>query len=126
MRISSAHFCLLTAARILSKIKERVRNLQLQNAKQRLLANAGQPVHQVREGTIHQQLDHFNRLDGRTFPQVEEDQTNGWCTFIVLIIGVMLQFCTLNISHTVSMRCLTVSENRSVFVRFSPKTEQSA
>ncbi|XP_076592242.1 thymus-specific serine protease [Chaetodon auriga] len=60
------------AGRILRKIKERVRNLQLQKAKQHLLmqvARGRQPLQHVREGRIHQQLDHFNRLDVSTFPQ---------------------------------------------------------
>ncbi|XP_070826760.1 thymus-specific serine protease [Chaetodon trifascialis] len=60
------------AGRILRKIKERVRNLQLQKAKQHLLTQAArgrQPLQHVREGRIHQQLDHFNRQDVSTFPQ---------------------------------------------------------
>lgn len=52
--------------RILGRIKERVRNLSLQKAKQ--------PLQRVKEGRIHQQLDHFDRLDVSTFPQVEKDQ----------------------------------------------------
>uniref|UniRef100_A0A8C2XDM9 Thymus-specific serine protease n=1 Tax=Cyclopterus lumpus TaxID=8103 RepID=A0A8C2XDM9_CYCLU len=47
------------AGRILGKIKERVRNL----------LNAQQPLRRVKEGRIHQQLDHFNHLDLSTFPQ---------------------------------------------------------
>ncbi|XP_027135967.1 thymus-specific serine protease [Larimichthys crocea] len=60
------------AGRILKKIKERVRNLQLQKAKQLLLTRAAsdrQPLQHVKEGRIHQQLDHFNRQDVNTFPQ---------------------------------------------------------
>ncbi|KAK9520507.1 hypothetical protein VZT92_020389 [Zoarces viviparus] len=49
------------AGRILGKIKECVRNLLLQKAKQ--------PLQHVKEGRVHQQLDHFNRLDFSTFPQ---------------------------------------------------------
>nr|XP_040058935.1 thymus-specific serine protease isoform X2 [Gasterosteus aculeatus aculeatus] len=49
------------AGRILGRIKERVRNLSLQKAKQ--------PLQRVKEGRIHQQLDHFDRLDVSTFPQ---------------------------------------------------------
>ncbi|XP_041796642.1 thymus-specific serine protease [Chelmon rostratus] len=60
------------AGRILSKIKERVRNLQLQKAKLHLLtrvASGRQPLQHVREGRIHQQLDHFSRQDVSSFPQ---------------------------------------------------------
>lgn len=60
--------------RILRKIKERVRNIQLQRAKQLLLTHAvsgRQPFRHVKEGRIHQQLDHFNRQDVSTFPQVK-------------------------------------------------------
>ncbi|XP_038549780.1 thymus-specific serine protease [Micropterus salmoides] len=60
------------AGRILSKIKERARNLQLQKAKQHLLAqtlSGHQPLLRVREGRIHQQLNHLNRQDVSTFPQ---------------------------------------------------------
>ncbi|XP_070685910.1 thymus-specific serine protease [Pempheris klunzingeri] len=60
------------AGRILRKIKERVRDLQLQRAKQHLLKHAAsgqQPPQHVKEGWIHQQLDHFNQHDVRTFPQ---------------------------------------------------------
>lgn len=63
--------------RLLTKIKERVRHLQLQRAKQHLLTRAAsgrQPLQHVKEGRIHQKLDHFNRQDARTFPQVERDQ----------------------------------------------------
>ncbi|XP_054455377.1 thymus-specific serine protease [Anoplopoma fimbria] len=49
------------AGRILGKIKERVRNLLLQKAKQ--------PLQHVKEGKVHQPLDHFNRLDVNTFHQ---------------------------------------------------------
>lgn len=64
--------------RILKKIKERVRNLQLQKAKQLLLTRAAsgrQPLQHVKEGRIHQQLDHFNRQDVNTFPQVKKHRT---------------------------------------------------
>ncbi|KAM9359152.1 thymus-specific serine protease [Symphorus nematophorus] len=60
------------AGKILRKIKEHVRNLQLQKAKQLLLTQAAssrQPLQHVKEGRIHQQLDHFNRQDVSTFPQ---------------------------------------------------------
>ncbi|XP_044057225.1 thymus-specific serine protease isoform X2 [Siniperca chuatsi] len=60
------------AGRILRKIKERVRNLQLKEAKQHLLTHTvsgHQPLQHVKEGRIHQQLNHFNRQDVSTFPQ---------------------------------------------------------
>ncbi|XP_078100448.1 thymus-specific serine protease [Sander vitreus] len=59
------------AGRILRKIKERVRNLQLQEAKRHLQKQISghQPLQHVKEGRIHQQLDHFNRQDVSTFPQ---------------------------------------------------------
>ncbi|KAG8002230.1 Thymus-specific serine protease [Nibea albiflora] len=60
------------AGRILKKIKERVRDLQLQKAKQHLLTRAAsgrQPLQRAKEGRIHQQLDHFNRQEVNTFPQ---------------------------------------------------------
>ncbi|XP_049917876.1 thymus-specific serine protease [Epinephelus moara] len=60
------------AGRTLMKIKERVRNLQLQKTKQLLLthtASSRQPLRHVKEGRIHQQLDHFKRKDVSTFPQ---------------------------------------------------------
>ncbi|KAI3354518.1 hypothetical protein L3Q82_019032, partial [Scortum barcoo] len=63
---------LVDAGRILSKLKERVRNVQLQRAKQHLLthtASGHQSLQHVKEGRIHQQLDHFNHQDVRTFPQ---------------------------------------------------------
>uniref|UniRef100_A0A3Q3W8X2 Thymus-specific serine protease n=1 Tax=Mola mola TaxID=94237 RepID=A0A3Q3W8X2_MOLML len=60
--------------RILRQIKERVRDVQLQKAKQQLLllsraATGRQPFHRVKEGRIQQQLDHFNRRAVGTFPQ---------------------------------------------------------
>ncbi|XP_051253528.1 thymus-specific serine protease isoform X1 [Dicentrarchus labrax] len=60
------------AGRILRKIKERVRDLQLQKAKQHLLMrteSGHQPLQRVKEGRIHQKLDHFSRQDVSTFPQ---------------------------------------------------------
>ncbi|KAM7413585.1 hypothetical protein PAMA_020797 [Pampus argenteus] len=60
------------AGRVLRKIKERVRNLQLQKAKQHLLiqtVSGHQPLQHVKEGRIHQQLNHFSRQDVSTFPQ---------------------------------------------------------
>ncbi|XP_059187041.1 thymus-specific serine protease [Centropristis striata] len=60
------------AGRIFWKIKERVRNLQLQKAKQHLQMHTlrGQQLLQhVKEGRVHQQLDHFNRQDMSSFPQ---------------------------------------------------------
>eukprot|EP00064_Thunnus_orientalis_P009748 superscaffoldBa00001259_g9774 len=57
---------------VLRKIKKSVRNLQLQKAKQHLLTETGsshQPLQHVREGRIHQQLNHFNRQDVSTLPQ---------------------------------------------------------
>ncbi|XP_042343077.1 thymus-specific serine protease [Plectropomus leopardus] len=65
-------FSFTDAGRTLMKIKERVRNLQLQKAKQHLLTHTvsgRQPLKHVKEGRIHQQLDHFNRQDLSTFPQ---------------------------------------------------------
>uniref|UniRef100_A0A3B4YV43 Uncharacterized protein n=1 Tax=Seriola lalandi dorsalis TaxID=1841481 RepID=A0A3B4YV43_SERLL len=53
-------------------IKERVRDLQLQRAKQHLLihtVSGHQPLRHVTEGRIHQPLDHFNRQAVNTFPQ---------------------------------------------------------
>ncbi|XP_029301856.1 thymus-specific serine protease-like [Cottoperca gobio] len=79
MLFSPAHSLILLlllsftdAGRILMKIKERVRDLQLQKAKQHLLAltvGGRQPLQHVKEGRIHQQLDHFNRQDVNTFAQ---------------------------------------------------------
>uniref|UniRef100_A0A7N8Y2Q2 Peptidase S9 prolyl oligopeptidase catalytic domain-containing protein n=1 Tax=Mastacembelus armatus TaxID=205130 RepID=A0A7N8Y2Q2_9TELE len=79
MLLSSARWLILLhllyhvdAGRILWKIKERVRDLQLQKAKQHLLiqvVGGHQPLKLVNEGQIHQPLDHFNRRDVRTFPQ---------------------------------------------------------
>uniref|UniRef100_UPI001ED81C5E thymus-specific serine protease n=1 Tax=Scatophagus argus TaxID=75038 RepID=UPI001ED81C5E len=69
---SAPWFHFLTLGRTLTKIKERVRNLQLQKAQQHLLTQAAsgrQPFQQVKEGRIHQRLDHFNRQDVNTFPQ---------------------------------------------------------
>ncbi|CAK6965389.1 LOW QUALITY PROTEIN: thymus-specific serine protease [Scomber scombrus] len=63
------------AGRILRKIKERVRNLELQKAKQHLLmktASGHQPLQHVREGKIHQQLNHFSQQDISTFPQLQQ------------------------------------------------------
>ncbi|KAI4814836.1 hypothetical protein KUCAC02_005023 [Chaenocephalus aceratus] len=54
------------AGRIVMKMKQRVRDVQLQRAKQHLLTAA---LQHVKEGRIHQQLDHFNRQDAKTFPQ---------------------------------------------------------
>ncbi|KAK5928966.1 hypothetical protein CgunFtcFv8_010242 [Champsocephalus gunnari] len=54
------------AGRIVMKMKQRVRDVQLQRAKQHLLTAA---LQHVKEGRIHQQLDHFNRQDANTFPQ---------------------------------------------------------
>ncbi|XP_044057224.1 thymus-specific serine protease isoform X1 [Siniperca chuatsi] len=65
-------FFFLMPGRILRKIKERVRNLQLKEAKQHLLTHTvsgHQPLQHVKEGRIHQQLNHFNRQDVSTFPQ---------------------------------------------------------
>lgn len=67
------YFYFTTAGQILRKIKERVRNLQLQKAKQHLLTKTTrghQPLQHVREGKIHQQLNHFSQQDISTFPQV--------------------------------------------------------
>ncbi|CAG6006884.1 unnamed protein product, partial [Menidia menidia] len=62
----------MPAGRILSTIKERVRDLQLQKNKQilmSLIASGYQPLQHVKEGRIHQPLDHFNRQKINTFPQ---------------------------------------------------------
>uniref|UniRef100_A0A8D0A934 Thymus-specific serine protease n=1 Tax=Sander lucioperca TaxID=283035 RepID=A0A8D0A934_SANLU len=69
--LSPADWICITFRRILRKIKERVRNLQLQEAKQHLQKQISghQPLQHVKEGRIHQQLDHFNRQDVSTFPQ---------------------------------------------------------
>ncbi|KAM7399701.1 hypothetical protein PAMP_018949 [Pampus punctatissimus] len=79
MLLSPTHFLVLLlflnfvdAGRVLRKIKERVRNLQLQKAKQHLLiqtVSGHQPLQHVKEGRIHQQLNHFSRQDVSTFPQ---------------------------------------------------------
>ncbi|XP_071327989.1 thymus-specific serine protease [Trachinotus anak] len=79
MLFSSVHFFILLlllnyvdAGRVLRQMKERVRNLQLHRAKQHLLihtVNGQQPLQHVKEGRIHQPLDHFNRQDTSTFPQ---------------------------------------------------------
>ncbi|XP_040902925.1 thymus-specific serine protease [Toxotes jaculatrix] len=79
MFLSSARFLILLlllnyvdAGRVLRKIKERVRDLQLQKAKQQLLmhtVSGHQPLRHVKEGRIHQPLDHFNRKHVSTFPQ---------------------------------------------------------
>ncbi|XP_017295714.1 thymus-specific serine protease [Kryptolebias marmoratus] len=61
-----------SAGRILQKIKERVRDFQLENNKKFLLtleARGHQPLQHVREARIYQPLDHFNRQDMNTFPQ---------------------------------------------------------
>ncbi|KAK2912800.1 thymus-specific serine protease [Channa argus] len=60
------------AGRVLRKIKERVRDLQLQKVQQHLLTQTvrgHQPLQHVKEGKIHQPLNHFNRKDVGTFPQ---------------------------------------------------------
>lgn len=65
------------------KIKERVRDFQLQKAKQNLLMQTSfsrQPLQHVKEGKIHQQLNHFNRQDVSTFPQVESEQSSKYDT----------------------------------------------
>lgn len=67
-----------TPGRIFRQIKERVRNIQLQRSKQLFLTRAAsgrQSLQHVREGKIQQQLDHFNRRDVGTFPQVEKNAT---------------------------------------------------
>ncbi|XP_067451983.1 thymus-specific serine protease [Thunnus thynnus] len=69
------YFYFSMAGQVLRKIKKSVRNLQLQKAKQHLLTETGsshQPLQHVREGRIHQQLNHFNRQDVSTLPQVDE------------------------------------------------------
>uniref|UniRef100_A0A8D3D628 Secreted protein n=1 Tax=Scophthalmus maximus TaxID=52904 RepID=A0A8D3D628_SCOMX len=75
---SSRHLILLLllnyvdAGRVLWKIKERARDLQLQDARRHLLGRTvggHQLLRHVREGRIHQPLDHFNRRDAATFPQ---------------------------------------------------------
>uniref|UniRef100_A0A4W6FHF7 Serine protease 16 n=1 Tax=Lates calcarifer TaxID=8187 RepID=A0A4W6FHF7_LATCA len=79
MFLSSTRFLILLlllncvdAGRVLRKIKQRLRDLQLQEAKQRLLlrtASGHQPLQHVKEGRIQQPLNHFNRQDVSTFPQ---------------------------------------------------------
>uniref|UniRef100_A0A3Q1JLL3 Uncharacterized protein n=1 Tax=Anabas testudineus TaxID=64144 RepID=A0A3Q1JLL3_ANATE len=79
MLVASSHLLVLIlllncvdAGQVLRKIKARARDLQLQKAKQHLLAQAvsgQQPLQHVKEGQIHQPLDHFNRQDVSTFPQ---------------------------------------------------------
>lgn len=72
--LTPAAFSFWTAGRGLWKIRERVRSVQLQKAKQLLLSQAGcQTFRHVKEGKIHQPLDHFNPQDLRTFPQVENE-----------------------------------------------------
>ncbi|XP_023280806.1 thymus-specific serine protease-like, partial [Seriola lalandi dorsalis] len=65
-------FNYVDTGRVLRQIKERVRDLQLQRAKQHLLihtVSGHQPLRHVTEGRIHQPLDHFNRQAVNTFPQ---------------------------------------------------------
>ncbi|XP_074535597.1 thymus-specific serine protease [Halichoeres trimaculatus] len=65
-------FTFVDAGRILWRLKEHVRQLQVQKAKQHLLTltpKGHQPLLHVKEGRIQQQLDHFIRQDHRTFPQ---------------------------------------------------------
>lgn len=78
----SAHFLCLClslffkSGQILRKIKERVRDLRLQNHKEFLLtltASGHQPLQHVKEAQVHQKLNHFNRQDGSTFPQVQSN-----------------------------------------------------
>ncbi|XP_056140094.1 thymus-specific serine protease [Lampris incognitus] len=57
---------------VLTKIKERMREVQLQNAKQsvlmRMVSDLSQAEH-VGEGKIYQPLNHFDRQNTKTFPQ---------------------------------------------------------
>ncbi|XP_072247877.1 thymus-specific serine protease [Leuresthes tenuis] len=60
------------SGRILSTIKARVRDYQLQKNKQVLLtliASGHQPLQHVKEAWIYQPMDHFNRQKVNTFPQ---------------------------------------------------------
>lgn len=59
--------------RSLWKIQECARNAQLQKAKQLLTIAGYQTFQRVKEGKIHQPLDHFNPQDLRTFLQVEDE-----------------------------------------------------
>ncbi|MEQ2313002.1 hypothetical protein AMECASPLE_037124 [Ameca splendens] len=61
------------SGRILLKISQRFRDLQAQKNKEfflTLLASGHQPLKHVKEGRIYQPLDHFNRQNVETFPQV--------------------------------------------------------
>uniref|UniRef100_A0A8C6M818 Protease, serine, 16 (Thymus) n=1 Tax=Nothobranchius furzeri TaxID=105023 RepID=A0A8C6M818_NOTFU len=64
--------CAVDSGRILSKIKDCVRDHQLQKNQDYLLtltASDHQLLPQVKESWIYQPLDHFNRQDINTFPQ---------------------------------------------------------
>ncbi|KAM3875286.1 thymus-specific serine protease [Diretmus argenteus] len=63
---------LVESGRVLRKIKERVRELQLHKAKEHVLThtvNGHQPARDAKEGRIRQPLDHFDRQDTETFHQ---------------------------------------------------------
>uniref|UniRef100_A0A673AZG9 Thymus-specific serine protease n=1 Tax=Sphaeramia orbicularis TaxID=375764 RepID=A0A673AZG9_9TELE len=65
-------FNFTNTGRVLWKIKERLRDIQLQETEKHLLTGTVTGRHllqHAQEGKIHQQLDHFNRQDGNTFPQ---------------------------------------------------------
>ena len=64
---------LQSTGRVLMKIKERVRTLQYQKAKQHLLTRAvkeGRPVVHVKDERIRQPLNHFDSQNTKTFLQV--------------------------------------------------------
>ncbi|XP_068174162.1 thymus-specific serine protease [Antennarius striatus] len=75
MIVSPAHVLLLLflfrfvhAGRVLTDIRERVRDLQLQDARRRL-ASSRRRLQHVKEGRIRQRLDHFNRQNTDTLLQ---------------------------------------------------------
>ncbi|XP_064828956.1 thymus-specific serine protease-like [Oncorhynchus masou masou] len=60
------------SGRVLRKIKERVRKIQYEKAKKNVLmsaVNGHKPICEVRDGKIHQPLDHFDSQNDETFPQ---------------------------------------------------------
>ncbi|KAK6296864.1 hypothetical protein J4Q44_G00330060 [Coregonus suidteri] len=60
------------SGRVLRKIKERVRKIQYEKAKKNVLmraVNGHKSMGEVRDGKIHQPLDHFDSQNDETFPQ---------------------------------------------------------
>lgn len=60
------------SGRVLRKIKEHVRKIQYEKAKKNVLmsaVNGHKPMGEVRDGKIHQPLDHFDSQNDETFPQ---------------------------------------------------------